>query len=53
MVPVLRLTGVIGQAGPFRRGLTLQALAATIEKAFAMPGVRAVLTPDSPGATRT
>ena len=52
VVPVLRLTGVIGQAGAFRRGLTLQALAATIEKAFAMPGVRAVaLAVNSPGGS--
>ncbi len=52
VVPVLRLSGVIGQAGAFRRGLTLQALAGTIEKAFAMPGVRAVaLSVNSPGGS--
>ncbi len=52
VVPVLRLSGVIGQMGPFRRGLTLQALAATIEKAFSMPGTRAVaLSVNSPGGS--
>lgn len=52
VVPVLRLSGVIGQAGAFRRGLTLQAMAGSIEKAFAMPGVRAVaLAVNSPGGS--
>lgn len=52
LVPVLRMTGVIGQTGAFRRGLTLQALAGSIEKAFAMPGVRAVaLAVNSPGGS--
>ena len=52
VVPVLRMSGVIGQTGAFRRGLTLQALAGSIEKAFSMPGVRAVaLAVNSPGGS--
>ena len=52
VVPVLRLSGVIGQAGALRRGLTLQSLAGSIEKAFGMPGVCAVaLAVNSPGGS--
>ncbi|MEM9682137.1 MAG: S49 family peptidase, partial [Pseudomonadota bacterium] len=50
-VAVLRLGGVIGQAGPARRGgLTLADQAETIEKAFKVPRVKAVaLAINSPG----
>lgn len=52
VVPVVRLAGVIGQVGAFRRGLSLTAVAGALEKAFTMPGVRAVaLTINSPGGS--
>lgn len=52
-VAVLRLSGVIGQLGPVRRGgLALADLAGTIEKAFKLPRVKAVaLAINSPGGS--
>lgn len=53
IVAVLRLSGVIGQLGPVRRGgLALAELAGTIEKAFKLPRVKAVaLAINSPGGS--
>ncbi|MDH3702515.1 MAG: S49 family peptidase [Alphaproteobacteria bacterium] len=52
-VAVLRLSGVIGQLGGIRRGgLTLDELAAPIEKAFELPRLKAVaLAINSPGGS--
>ena len=52
-VAVLRLSGVIGQLGPIRRGgLTLADQAETIEKAFQLPRVKAVaIAINSPGGS--
>lgn len=52
-VAVLRLSGVIGQLGPTRRGgLALAELAEPIEKAFTLPRLKAVaLAVNSPGGS--
>jgi len=52
-VAVLRLNGVIGHMGPVRRGgLTLADQAATIQKAFDLPRVKAVaVSVNSPGGS--
>ncbi len=52
-VAVVRLTGVIGQLGPIRRGgLALADLAGVIEKAFTMPRAKAVaILVNSPGGS--
>ena len=50
IVPVIRLSGVIGAGGAFRRGLSLAALAGPIERAFRMSKAPAVaLAVNSPG----
>ena len=50
VVPVLRLSGPIGAAGSFGRGLSLAGLAGSIERAFAVSKAPAVaLTINSPG----
>ncbi len=52
VVTVLRLSGVIGQAGPLRRGLTARGLAGMIERAFRPKGLKAVaLAINSPGGS--
>ncbi len=52
LVAVLRLSGVIGQVGPLRTGLSLTRLAPAIERAFTQPRVRAVaLAINSPGGS--
>ena len=52
LVPVIRLSGVIGQFGPSRRGLTLAALTTSIERAFRMPRAKCVaLAINSPGGS--
>ena len=52
IVPVLRLSGVIGQAGALRSGLTLAALADPIRRAFETPRATAVaLQVNSPGGS--
>jgi signal peptide peptidase SppA len=52
VVGVLRLSGVIGPAGPARRGLTLTSLAGAIERAFRLPRLKAVvLVINSPGGS--
>jgi serine protease SohB len=52
VVPVVRLSGVIGTAMPLRPGLTLAAVARNLERAFAMPRARAVaLAINSPGGS--
>ena len=50
VVAVVPLRGVIGGLGPFRRGLTLPALAGPLERAFRLADVKAVaLAVNSPG----
>jgi signal peptide peptidase SppA len=52
VVPVVRLTGAIGVATPLRPGLMLTTLARTLERAFTVPGARAVaLAINSPGGS--
>ncbi|HET8728227.1 MAG TPA: S49 family peptidase [Alphaproteobacteria bacterium] len=52
VVPVIRLTGVIGQGGGLRSGMTLAGLAGSIEKAFAVERAPAVaLAVNSPGGS--
>ncbi len=52
VVAVLRLSGVIGNVGPARQGLSLAALAGPIERAFKLSRVKAVaLCINSPGGS--
>src|SRR6201988_4321542 len=52
VVPVVRLSGTIGAVTPLRPGLTLAAIAKTLERAFATRGARAVaLVINSPGGS--
>jgi serine protease SohB len=51
-VAVLPLTGVIGQVGPMRKGLSLATMAEPIERAFKIGNLKAVaLTVNSPGGS--
>src|SRR3974377_343311 len=52
MVPVVRLTGVIGFSTPLRPGLTLAGVARALDRAFAMGKPKAVaLAINSPGGS--
>ena len=52
IVPVVRLSGVIGAVTPLRPGLSLAGIAKTIERAFATKNARAVaLMINSPGGS--
>src|SRR5271168_2599405 len=52
VVPVVRLSGVIGAVTPLRPGMTLAAVARTLERAFAMKNAKAVaLLINSPGGS--
>jgi serine protease SohB len=52
VVPVVRLTGVIGFSTPLRPGLTLSSVAKVLERAFTWRGGRAVaLVINSPGGS--
>ncbi len=52
VVPVVRLSGVIGAVTPLRPGMTLAGIAKTLEKAFATKSARAVaLVINSPGGS--
>jgi len=52
VVGVLRLSGVIGQMGPLRRGLSLAGLAEAIERVFSLRHLKAVaLVVNSPGGS--
>src|SRR4051812_25653611 len=52
VVPVVRLTGVIGFSTPLRPGLTLASVAKQLDRAFAFPRARAVaLAINSPGGS--
>jgi signal peptide peptidase SppA len=52
VVPVVRLSGVIGAVTPLRQGMTLAGVARTLERAFAMKNAKAVaLLINSPGGS--
>jgi serine protease SohB len=52
VVPVVRLTGIIGVSTPLRPGLMLSTTARSLERAFAIRGARAVaLIINSPGGS--
>lgn len=52
VVGVLRFTGVIGQVGPLRSGLSLTRVAAALDRAFTLPRLKAVaLAVNSPGGS--
>lgn len=52
VVPVVRLTGVIGAAMPLRQGLTIQAAAQALERAFGWRDASAVaIVVNSPGGS--
>ncbi|MGA7807462.1 S49 family peptidase [Bradyrhizobium sp.] len=52
VVPVVRLSGVIGAVTPLRPGMTLAAIARTLERAFATRNAKAVaLLINSPGGS--
>src|SRR5437868_1195108 len=52
VVPVVRLSGVIGAVTPLRSGMTLAGVAKTLERAFAVSNARAVaLVINSPGGS--
>lgn len=53
VIPVVRLSGVIGDAGRFRQGLTIASVAQVLEQAFAMPGPAVALLINSPGGSPT
>lgn len=51
-VAVVRLSGTIGAVSPIRPGLSIGGVAGSLERAFAMPGVRAVaIVINSPGGS--
>jgi signal peptide peptidase SppA len=52
VVPVIRLSGLIGAVTPLRQGMTLAGLARTLERAFSVRNARAVaLLINSPGGS--
>lgn len=52
VVGVLRFTGVIGQVGPLRSGLSLARVASALDRAFSLPRLKAVaLAINSPGGS--
>jgi signal peptide peptidase SppA len=52
IVPVVRLSGVIGAVTPLRQGMTLAGVARTLERAFAVRGAKAVaIVVNSPGGS--
>src|SRR3984893_12369870 len=52
VVPVVRLTGVIGLAAPLRGGLSIGGIAKTLDRAFAVRNAKAVaLAINSPGGS--
>lgn len=52
VVGVLRFTGVIGQVGPLRSGLSLARVASALDRAFSLPRLQAVaLAINSPGGS--
>ena len=51
-VAVVRLSGTIGAVSPIRPGLSIGAVAGSLERAFSMPGIKAVaIVINSPGGS--
>jgi serine protease SohB len=51
VVPVVRLSGVIGFSTPLKPGLTISTAARSLERAFAMKGAAVALAINSPGGS--
>jgi serine protease SohB len=51
VVPVVRLTGIIGAGTPLRQGLSLSAVATTLERAFSMAEEAIAIQVNSPGGS--
>ena len=51
VVPVVRLSGVIGFSTPLKPGLTISTVARSLERAFAMRGAAVALAINSPGGS--
>ena len=51
VVPVVRLSGVIGFSTPLKPGLTISTVARSLERAFAMRGSAVALAINSPGGS--
>jgi signal peptide peptidase SppA len=51
VVPVVRLSGLIGSATPLREGLTLANVAKTLDRAFAMADEAVAIEVNSPGGS--
>ena len=52
IVPVIRLSGVIGAVTPLRQGMTLTGVARILERAFAVRGAKAIaIVVNSPGGS--
>ncbi len=51
VVPVVRLSGVIGFSTPLKPGLTISSVARSLERAFAMRGAAVALAINSPGGS--
>jgi signal peptide peptidase SppA len=51
LVPVVRLSGVIGAVTPLRPGLSLSAVASTLERAFGMANGAVAIQLNSPGGS--
>lgn len=51
VVPVVRLSGVIGFSTPLKPGLTISSVARALERAFTMRGSAVVLAINSPGGS--
>ncbi len=51
LVPVIRLSGVIGAASPLRQGLSISNLASVLDRAFSMGGRAVAIQVNSPGGS--
>lgn len=51
VIPVIRLTGVIGAATPLREGLTLSNVSTTLERAFSLAEDAVAIQVNSPGGS--
>jgi len=51
VVPVIRMSGVIGAATPLRQGLSIASLANTLDRAFSMGGRAVAIQVNSPGGS--
>jgi signal peptide peptidase SppA len=51
VIPVIRLTGVIGAATPLRQGLSISSVAHTLDRAFSMADEAVAIQVNSPGGS--